>query len=492
MLPRITGLVLLAVAWTSAAQAKTEGPNTPCSYVGVDVRDLATRHYYNPFDGLMFDRNPYPDGLVDDAHTLVSFLSETSRPELGRGSLLSVRALEWSPGRLRFVAIAKDRGRPIFTVGTFSPLTFSLTDLNPVKLKEAAVFISLRDLTLSVGGNDGAIRLVDPIGAGGYVKDGSNLLMTPVMRPEVTRTPGRDYLDRKRYRHEYMIESRSKPSYYEGLPFIRLRRFDQPVDEFGIHGPISQGGTFPIKVGLRGEAIQELRFMAHQQTVNPEKLVRHLADDGLIDEESRLVRGRISNGCIRLRARDIRELFVVLADLPLGAPVTVSYSADPTGAFHPFPWESRRFAIATDEKDEDGLTVMYTGAIRNPAGRGEAKLPFPDSVERTQEETRADRAVDATLRSKRRPADLRRLLAKESASDRARRKSAFVGIGPFPLTSPAIRATRRDTMLIDHGPDEIPDDSPVPGVPPDRSIFGGLPRVDDAGGHDSGGNLYHR
>ena len=32
------------------------------------------------------------------------------------------------------------------------------------------------------------------------------------------------------------------PEYYEGLPFVRLRRFDQPVDEFDRMVPSVAGG----------------------------------------------------------------------------------------------------------------------------------------------------------------------------------------------------------------------------------------------------------
>lgn len=365
----ILGVLLLA----SACAAQPDGP----SFVGVDVRDLATRHYFNPFDGLMLDRNPYSQELVDDAEALLDVLSGGGEGALGAGRLSSARALAWSPGRLELLAIGLQDGRPAYRRAVFNSGARAFEDVRPVSSAGAAIFISLKDLTLALRTPDGSFALVDPIGAGGYKDEQTHVLMTPPMRPELTRTPGRASLGAKRY-GSYMIPSRTRPEYYEGLPFVRLRRRDQGVDEYGLHGPISRSGTFPLPPRVPGETLATLRRLAPRYAGDPEGLAGKLLDDGVIDPDTRLVRGRISNGCIRLRARDIRELYSVLDALPDGAPVTVSYAGDPRFAAHPFPWESRRFAVATHEKDEDGLTVMYTADIKNKPGMNAELLPFPD------------------------------------------------------------------------------------------------------------------
>ncbi|MBI4861766.1 MAG: L,D-transpeptidase [Candidatus Riflebacteria bacterium] len=396
--------VTLGLATSAAAQP---------GFVGVDVRDVATRHYYNPFDGLLLDRTRYPEELIDAAETLCTLLETRGSSMLGQGRLSSVRAMGFAAGRLEFVAVLLVGKKPVFRAGSFFPDGGTVEQLRPVALSSPELFISLKDLTLSLRGADGAVVLVDPIGAGGYRKNDSRLLMTPLMKPEATRTPGRAYMEASRYRGGargtgYMIPSRSHPDYYDRLPFVRLRRFDQPVDEYAIHGPISRGGTFPITPALRGEKLAGLRQLQFRQRTDPAGLLDELADSGLIDDESRLVRGRISNGCIRLRAREIRELYAVLDSIDLGVPVSVSYEADPRGAFHPFLWETRRFAVATDERDEDGLTVMFTGTMPNAVGKGEGNLPFPDAQELTEEENRAQRALKA-LSGRSGPSDYRRL-----------------------------------------------------------------------------------
>jgi hypothetical protein len=364
------------------------------SFTGVDARDVATRHYYNPFDGLMLDRNPYPVELIDDAEQLLLYMDDGGKTALGAAPS-SVRVMEWSPGRIRFVAVLPGAK---FKAATFFTGSRALEEVQDVELRDPQIHISLKDLTLSLRGSDGAVAIVDPVGAGGYKDETTHELMTPPMRPEATRTPGRTWLEAGKYRGNargrgYMIPARTHPDYYQGLPFVRLRRFDQKIDEYGIHGPISRGGTFPLPVGTGGEALARLRRLAPRQTVDPEALLEQLSSEGLVVDETRLVRGRISNGCIRLRARDIKEMYSVLDALPDGAPVTISYEPDPHGAAHPFPWETRRFAVATKEKDEDGLTVMYTGAISNPAGEGEASLPFPTPEKIAALEQKAERAA---------------------------------------------------------------------------------------------------
>jgi hypothetical protein len=401
-------VLFLLFMLASCVHAQPDGP----SFTGVDVRDVATRHYFNPFDGLMLDRNPYPQELVDDAEALLAFLKEVGEGPFQLAPLSSVRVLGWTPGRLEVLAIGVADGRAAFRRATFLSAARTVEDVRPVSAAGAEVFISLKDLTLSLRTPDGAFALVDPIGAGGYKDEQTHVLMTPPMRPEVTRTPGRAWMDAKRYKggargSGYMIRARTHPEYYEGLPFVRLRRFDQGVDEYGIHGPISRSGTFPLPPLMAGEQLARLRRLAPRYTKDAEGLADKLIEDGVLDPETRLVRGRISNGCIRLRARDIRELYAVLDSLSGGAPVTVSYASDPRFAAHPFPWESRRFAVATQERDEDGLTVMYTADIKNKAGMGAELLPFPDDAEVARLDARAAR--DARAVSKRAPAEWARV-----------------------------------------------------------------------------------
>src|SRR4051794_13592194 len=95
-------IVAALLCWLCVAGAcAEEGP----SFTGVDVRDVATRHYYNPFDGLLLDRNPYPAELTDDAEQLVAHLADGGGAALGVGTLSSARVMGWSPGRLDVLAI---------------------------------------------------------------------------------------------------------------------------------------------------------------------------------------------------------------------------------------------------------------------------------------------------------------------------------------------------------------------------------------------------
>jgi hypothetical protein len=429
-----TVAVALAVA-PGGARAATDPPAVD----GLDLRDLATRHYFNTFDGLMLDRNPHPAERIDDAETFLEFLSDGGGERtIDAAGLSSVRVMAASPGVIDFVAVtappaappaplparqkhASSEGTPAapairFLAGRFLCGNRTLIGPAEVELVEPSLTVSLKDLTLSLRGSDGAVVLVYPIGAGGFRDETSHRLMTPAMRPEVTRTPGRAYMERSRYQYQghprgrgYMIASRTHPDYYDGLPFVRLRRFDQPADQYGLHGPISRGGTYPLSPGLRGEALARLKRIAPRHAIDPEGLLARLFEERLVADDARLVRGRITNGCIRLRERDIRELHAILDQLPLGAPVTITLGPDPSGASHPFPWETRRFAVATPEKDADGLTVMYTGQAENPAGKGEDRLPFPGPDEVAHEDERAARDVARVLGGAAIPEDLLRL-----------------------------------------------------------------------------------
>jgi hypothetical protein len=420
--------------------------NAQVSCVGVDVRDVATRHYYNPFDGLLLDRNPYPYDLVDDAETLVSYLADQGRAQLekDRGKLTSVRVMAAEPGVLSILAVltAPHHGCAYYRA-RFLSSSPAFEDLKPVQLSDPRLFISLKDLTLSLRSGDGQVAMVNPVGAGGFQDDTCQALMTPVMRPEVTRTPGSAWLAKNRYRggargSGYMIPSRVHPEYYEGLPFVRLRRFDQPVDEFGVHGPISRGGTFALPPGIRGEAWIALKQIRDGLSRKPEALLETLSAKGLIEDENRLVRGRISNGCIRLRARDIRELYGTLADLPLGAPVTISFASDPDGSFHPFPWENTRFTIATAEKDEEGLTIMFTGQTGSRGRPRPEGLPFPSEVSITAQERAAARSLRAV--SSKRPADFQRLLGKDPQAAAAFKKAVQTPVAAAPAAAAAATA----------------------------------------------------
>ena len=413
-------LSLVALALPARVAAQEAG----VAFVGVDVRDVATRHYYNPFDGLMLDRNPYPPDLVDDAEALLETLAERGDGALGPVS--SLRVMAWTAGELDLLAIGDAGGKPRYRRVTFRAGARTFADLRDVTLAGASVFISLKDLTLALRSADGNVAVVDPIGAGGYLDEARGVLMTPAMRGETTRTPGRAWMTQKRYAGTahgagYMIRARTHPEYYEGLPFVRLRRFDQGTDEYALHGPISRSGTFPLPPRLPGEKLATLKRLSPRSTSDPEKLADQLIEQGLIDADTRLVRGRISNGCIRLRARDIRELYTVLDGLAEGAAVTVSYAADPAGAAHPFPWETKRFAIATEERDEDGLTVMFTGEMKNRAGLGQERLPWPDDATLLELDQAADRPATAVLSGKRAPrewASLQAALKRAAVADR--------------------------------------------------------------------------
>lgn len=392
--------ILFVFLLASAVRAQDGAP-----WIGVDVRDVATRHFYNPFDGLMLDRNTYPPELIDDAEALLSHLEDGGEAALGLGALSSVRVMGWTPGTLEVAALA--RGKPRWKRATFVAAARAFTAQRDAALLAPSLYISLQDLTLALRSADGAIALVDPIGAGGYKDEARGTLMTPAMHSDVTRTPGRAWMPASRYKGNargggYMIPKRTHPDYYEGLPFVRLRRFDQGVDEYGIHGPVSRSGTFPLPPRLPGEKLANLKRLAPRLSRDPEALSDQLLAEGLVDPDTRLVRGRISNGCIRLRARDIRELYTVLDNLPDGAPVTVAYAPDPQGAGHPFPWETRRFAIATDEKDEDGLTVMFTGEQKTKiAGQGRESLPWPADVDLQALEAQAARGARAVVSGQR-------------------------------------------------------------------------------------------
>ncbi|MBI4864461.1 MAG: hypothetical protein HY815_30005 [Candidatus Riflebacteria bacterium] len=123
-----------------------------------------TRHYYNPLDGLPLDASRYPEELIGVAESLLALLEREGTAALGPGTLSSLRATAFSGGRLEFLAVMLGGKRPTFMAGAYIEGAPGLEAFREVALDRPELFVSLKELTLSLRGADGAVVLVDPVG----------------------------------------------------------------------------------------------------------------------------------------------------------------------------------------------------------------------------------------------------------------------------------------------------------------------------------------
>jgi len=144
-------------------------------------------------------------------------------------------------------------------------------DPTPVMTKPIIV-ISLSALTCRITDMDGGETRVYPIGCG--VRD---------RKTKKSITPDGKFNTHKNAKdHWYYTWQRNRPKYFAGLPFLRLDiENTNGVHTYGMHGPITE----------------------------------------------LLKRGYVSHGCIRMRGRDIKELFAIVYTTP-GAPVLIQQEGD--------------------------------------------------------------------------------------------------------------------------------------------------------------------
>lgn len=152
-----------------------------------------------------------------------------------------------------------------------------LRDLIPrpkFRLKRPSVVVSLNGLTCRLYDESSSFEKVYPVGVG--VREAEN-------SESITPTGDfRTHPDRSNI--WFYTWERWVPSYFGGLPFLRLniKSVENNLETYGLHGPIKQ----PLK------------------------------------------RGYVSHGCVRMQGEDVREIFTAIYHAAPGAPVRIQKATD--------------------------------------------------------------------------------------------------------------------------------------------------------------------
>ena len=145
-----------------------------------------------------------------------------------------------------------------------------------------------------------------PVGVGGFSMEGEYL--TPNLTSNF-------YLSK-----QYNIKNRRDKPYFKGEPFLRIMKYNGNSllrTPFGLH--ISQGSKYKTN------------------DVN---------------------RGFVSHGCIRMRAKDLREIYELSLNSQFDIPVRIQFNKFFSEAYHPYPLNNSYVKKETPEDDNYGLSIM--------------------------------------------------------------------------------------------------------------------------------------